>query len=89
MDEEPQCKPPLLLTGAVGSGKTKLGRGIINLYGIPENVEKVDEAGEKDFWVGLDGGGLYIADNADTDIKWLPDALATASTGGGQTRRKL
>jgi hypothetical protein len=37
----------------------------------------------------LDRGGVCIYDNADSSIPWLPDAIASATTGGETTRRKL
>lgn len=85
----PECKPPLVASGEIGSGKTRAGRAISELYGIPERVTKVEEKGETDFWVAMDRGGLLILDNADTKVKWLPDAIAAASTYSGQENRKL
>lgn len=41
----PKCKPPLSLTGTVGSGKTRIARGIAELFGIPSRVVKADENG--------------------------------------------
>ena len=84
-----KCKPPLCVTGDVGSGKTRTIRGLFELFGIPERISAVVRNGESDFWTAQDAGGLVCFDNADTRIDWLPDALSTASTGGCHMKRKL
>lgn len=85
-----RTKPPLVCTGPVGSGKTRLAKGLCELFGLPERLLKLgdSETGERDFWVSLDQGGLVCFDNADTTIKWLPDALASASTDGSFEKKK-
>jgi hypothetical protein len=85
----PACKPPLCLAGDVGSGKTRMAVGIAELYGLPIVANAVEDFGEDSFWTSLDGGGLFTLDNADTRNKWLPDAVASAATGGCSQRRKL
>jgi len=87
----PKCKPPLALTGDVGSGKTRAASGIAELYGIPRNVIKATgkETGEGQFWTAVNQGGLVVVDNVDSKIKWLPDTLAACSTNGTEIRRKL
>jgi hypothetical protein len=85
----PASKPPLCLAGDVGSGKTRLAKGIAEFYGLPFVANKVEEYGEESFWVSLDGGGLFTLDNADTRNKWLSDAVAAAATDGCSQRRKL
>jgi hypothetical protein len=85
----PRSKPPLCACGPVGSGKTRLIKGIAELYGLPFQALKVEEDREGDFWPNLDGGGLVCLDNADTRTKWLPDALANAATDGCSMRRRL
>ena len=87
----PQNKPPLVMAGPIGSGKTRFVVGLLQLYGLDPagRVLAVDDDRESDFWPVLDAGGVLIADNADTRVKWLPDALAQASTGLGRTQRKL
>ena len=85
----PRSKPPLCLSGEIGSGKTRLAAGMAELYGVPFNGTKVEESSEADFWPALDAGGLVCFDNADTRNRWLPDALACAATGGSQRRRRL
>lgn len=84
-----RCKPPLVLSGGIGSGKTRAATGIFELFGLPPRVTAVCETGEGDFWTALDAGGLTTFDNADTKIKWLADALAAASTDGTHEKRKL
>ena len=85
----PRCKPPLVLTSLPGGGKTRTAVGICEVYGIPARISKVLKEGESDFWTGVNDGGVLILDNADTKTDWLADALATASTGGQHTKRKL
>lgn len=84
-----KCKPPLVLTGPIGSGKTRSIRGIAELYGLPPIIAAVDESKPDSFWPNMDHGGLYVLDNADSDCRWLPDAIAAASTGGVSSNRKL
>jgi hypothetical protein len=85
----PRCKPPLCLSGEIGSGKTRLAAGMAELYGVPFNGQKVEESSEADFWPALDAGGLVCFDNADSRTRWLADSLACAATGGSQRRRRL
>jgi hypothetical protein len=85
----PRCKPPLVLTSPVGGGKTRTAVGLCEIFGIPARISKVLKEGESDFWTGVNDGGVLILDNADTKTDWLADALATASTGGQHTKRKL
>jgi hypothetical protein len=84
----PASKPPLCLAGDVGSGKTRLAKGIAELYGLSFVANKAEESGEDSFWASLDGGGLFTLDNADTKNRWLPDAVASAATDGSSQRRK-
>jgi len=87
----PTCKPPAVFVGQIRSGKTRTARGICELFGLlfrtvaPKDGDKA----LADFWTSLDAGGVFCADNVDSKIDWLPDALAAASTGVGDTRRKL
>jgi hypothetical protein len=85
----PRCKPPLVMTGEVGSGKTRAAACIAELYGVGFSAQKVEESSEADFWPALDNGGLVCFDNADSKTRWLADALACAATGGSQQRRRL
>lgn len=85
----PRSKPPLCLAGEVGSGKTRLAKGIAELYGLPFLAAKVEEDAEAHFWPSIDQGGLFTLDNADTRCRWLADALANAATDGCSQRRRL
>ena len=87
----PVCKPPLVASGPIRSGKTRIIRGVAELYGLPQCVEEPSdtEKSQTGFWVSLDAGGLYALDNVDTRVKWLADAIASASTGAGVFPRKL
>jgi hypothetical protein len=84
-----RCKPPLVLAGAVGSGKTRTALGLQELFGLPPRIIVPTEAGETDFWTSLDAGGLLVLDNADTRLRWLADALAAAATDGSREKRRL
>lgn len=84
-----KCKPPLVLTGPIGSGKTRSIRGIAELYGLPPTIAAVEESKPDSFWPNMDHGGLYVLDNADSDCRWLPDAIAAAATGAVSNHRKL
>jgi hypothetical protein len=87
----PNCKPPLSTAGLIRSGKTRTVRGICELYGLPFAAKEPNksERSETDFWVAMDGGGLFCLDNCDNKVDWLPDAVAAASTGVGDIRRQL
>ena len=89
LSTNPRSKPPIVFVGDVGSGKTRLAKGIAELYGLPFLALKVEEGNESDFWPNLDGGGLLTLDNADTKCRWLADSLAAAATDGCSQRRKL
>ncbi len=83
-------KPLLVLSGAVGSGKTRVAVAMFQLLGIPQRVTAIDALGNvKDFWASVDKGGLFCLDNADHHIQWLPDALSVISTGGTFEKKKL
>jgi len=84
-------KPVLGNIGEIGSGKTRLAKAAAELFGVPWVAASVDESAEaeRNFWVNCDNGGLYILDNVDSKIKWLPDAIAAAATDGGKPVRRL
>lgn len=84
-----RTKPPLCISGTVGSGKTRLAVGLFELLGIPPRVSAITKNGESDFWAQVSCGGLVTFDNADTSNDWLVDALAAAATDGGQEKRRL
>lgn len=83
------CKPPLVLAGGIGSGKTRSAVGIFELFGMVPRISSVAENGEENFWTSLDQGGLVCFDNADTRVKWLSDAMAAASTDGTHEKRRM
>lgn len=85
----PSSKPPMCFTGDVGSGKTRTVKGIAELFGLPFIAHKAEERGENQFWPCMDQGGLFTLDNADTRVRWLPDAVANAATDGCSQQRKL
>ena len=84
-----RCKPPLSLTGGIGSGKTKAAAAVFEFFGLPPRISAIQDNGESDFWTALDAGGLTCFDNADTRVKWLADALAAAATDGSHEKRRL
>ncbi len=90
-----RTKPVIVLTGDIGSGKTRLAVAIFELLGIQPRIHKLDDGAKNDsgkaednFWCSLNAGGLTCFDNVDTRIKWLPDALAAASTNGSKQKRR-
>ncbi len=85
----PRSKPPLCLSGDIGSGKTRLAKGFAEFFGLPFVAHKVEESKEADFWPCCDAGGIFTLDNADSRVKWLPDAVANAATDGCSRQRKL
>ena len=86
----PRNKPVLVISGPVGSGKTSLIRNVFNLLGMPQRISCPKERdGEESFWILLNGGGIVVIDNVDVYIRWLPDNVAAASTGGTFEKRKL
>ena len=89
LPSDQRTKPPLVLSGTVGSGKTRLARGVCELYGLPQRIAAILKNGDGDFWAAMDCGGLAVFDNADTRIDWLPDALAAAATAGTLEKRRL
>ena len=83
-------KPLLVLSGNVGSGKTRVATAMFQLLGMMPRVTAIDALGNvKDFWASVDKGGLFCLDNADHHIQWLPDALSVISTGGTFEKKKL
>ena len=83
-------KPLLVLSGDVGSGKTRVATAMFQLLGMIPRVTGIDALGNiKDFWASVDKGGLFCLDNADHHITWLPDALSVIATGGTFEKKKL
>lgn len=85
-------RPILALIGEQGSGKTTLGRrlGLI-LYGRSFQVGsfRSDPAGEDDFVAAITARRFVVFDNADANIRWLPDHLARLATGADIEKRQL
>ena len=84
-------RPPLLLEGPIGSGKTRLAKGIFELFGlgIPRLVT-VDDDNNLSFWASLHQGGVFVADNVDHAVsKWFPNTMSAAATSGTYENRKL
>lgn len=84
-----RTKPPLVLSGPVGSGKTRIASGVAELFGLPPRITAITKNGEEDFWTQQHAGGMVCYDNADTRTDWLADALAAASTDGTREKRRL
>jgi len=84
-------KPPIVMSGDVGSGKTRLAVGIFELLGISPRVNAIGDksSAQDDFWVSINYPGLICWDNVDTNIRWLPDALASAATNGNREVREM
>ena len=89
MASNQRTKPPLVLSGPVGSGKTRLAVGVAELFGLPPRITAITKNGEEDFWTQAHAGGMVCYDNADTRTDWLPDALAAAATDGTREKRRL
>jgi len=89
MASNQRTKPPLILSGPVGSGKTRLAVGVAELFGLPPRITAITKNGEEDFWTQAHAGGMVCYDNADTRTDWLPDALAAAATDGTREKRRL
>lgn len=90
-------KPPLLITGGAGSGKTRMAKGIKEILGIRLNgkpdlsVQTIEngDKGQDNFWSTINDGKLEVFDNFDTKVGWASDALQTAATDGQTKRRTL
>ena len=92
-----RTKPPLLLTGEAGSGKTRMAKAVKELMGTRMDgakdlsVQQLEDGdkGQDAFWATVHGGRLEVFDNLDTKIKWASDALQIAATDGQTKRRTL
>lgn len=84
-------KPPLSLCGEIGSGKTRLARGLFEIMGMGERIITADKSdkGATEFWTSVAYGGISVIDNVDSKCKWLPDAVAGATTGAQKEQRRL
>lgn len=84
-----RCKPPLVITGSMGSGKTRSAIAVSEMLGVPKRIATVTEQGEKDFWVSVASGGLLTFDNVDTRVKWFSNEMQAAATDGSQETRRM
>ena len=90
-------KPPLLITGGAGSGKTRMAKGIKEILGMRQDgaldlsVQQIEDGdkGLDAFWATVNDGKLEVFDNFDTKVKWVSDTLQTAATDGQTKRRTL
>lgn len=87
-----RVRPILALIGEQGSGKTTLGRRLgLAIYGPSFQVGsfRSDPSGEDDFVAAITARRLVVFDNADANIRWLPDHLARLVTGADIEKRQL
>lgn len=92
-----QTKPPLLITGGAGSGKTRMAKGIKEILGMRQDgaldlsVQQIEDGdkGLDAFWATVNDGRLEVFDNFDTKVRWASDTLQTAATDGQTKRRTL
>lgn len=92
-----QTKPIMLMTGAAGSGKTRMAKGIKEILGVRTDgrldlsVQQVEDGdkGLDAFWATVNDGKLEVFDNLDTKIKWVSDTLQNVATDGQTKRRTL
>ena len=90
-------KPPLLITGGAGSGKTRMAKGIKEILGMRQDgaldlsVQQIEDGdkGLDAFWAAVNDGKLEVFDNFDTKVKWASDTLQNAATDGQTKRRTL
>ena len=70
-------KPPLLITGGAGSGKTRMAKGIKEILGMRQDgaldlsVQQIEDGdkGLDAFWATVNDGKLEVFDNFDTKVK--------------------
>ena len=87
-----RMKPPLLLTGRIQSGKTRMAKALKEILGTPDMSVQEAEDGDRGldaFWATVNGGMFEIYDNLDTKIKWVANTLQIAATDGQTKRRTL
>ena len=85
----PTTRPLCIPVGPPGSGKTTFARVVGTVVsGLNFNVVTVPTT-ERDFWPVVAAGHPVVFDNAEDPPKWLPNALATATSGAGSQSRKL
>ena len=85
------AKPPLLLSGAAGGGKTAYVNGIYELLGMRRQMTVIQsgDRGQEAFCIALDLGGIVCIDNLDDDVKWFPKAAEGMSTGTSMMMRRM
>jgi len=82
-----ETKPLVQIVGPVGSGKTALARVVGRIIAGPDWDVCGLPSTERDFWpVAADPA---VFDNIETPPRWLPDALARATSGVQHRDRKL
>jgi len=85
----PGACPVLLIEGEKGSGKSTAAKRVQVLTLGREKVQAIGKGHGDDFGVTLLRNPICILDNVDSYIDWLPDAIASYTTGGEWVRRKL
>jgi hypothetical protein len=81
-------KPILLLLGEKGSGKSMGLRALLRAL-LGKKAQVLSLSKEDAFIAAITSHHLAAFDNLDGEIKWLPNHLATAATGGDVPLRKL
>lgn len=81
--------PAIVFTGKMRSGKSRTARGVFELLGAPNRLSAIRTNGEKDFWTGVNKGGVVCYDNVDTRNDWFGDAMQLACTDGSTEARTL
>ncbi len=81
-------KPILLLLGEKGSGKSMGLRALLRVL-LGKKAQVLSLSKEDAFIAAVTSHHLAAFDNLDGEIKWLPNHLATAATGGDVPLRKL
>lgn len=82
-------RPIFALVGEKGSAKTAAAKRVgTMLFGRNFDVASMTDD-VKDFDAAIAATALLVADNADTERKWLADKLATVATGGRVKKRVL
>lgn len=92
-----RTKPPILITGPAGSGKTRMAKGIKEVIGLRQegvldlSVQQLEasDKGLDAFWATVHEGRLEVFDNFDSRIPWAIDTLQNAATDGQTKRRTL
>lgn len=83
-------RPLVLMVGIKGSGKTSIFRRILRLlFGSDVDVLIMNKSKPDAFVAATSSQFLTVWDNVDAKVTWLNDLLATASTGGKYSLRKL